>query len=159
MTVSIPSNGSSLFQQHIHLGIEHKVFIVIKIAMVDRFMIGGRGYIDKFFIIVYIASNCVGDNDFGNKVCKYVIIEQFSKIAQRTGNRCSQIIIFGAYIKNHKISSFFCLAKVYIWLQLYIQFSLYNQSQNQSSIKYLLAFEELISVMHSQQGEYDNSLR
>jgi len=104
--VSIPSNGSSLFQtgdvvnalldfflglnplkrvkfisMHIHLGIEHKVFIVIKIAMVDRFMIGGRGYIDKFFIIVYIASNCVGDNDFGNKVCKYVIIEQFSKIA------------------------------------------------------------------------------
>jgi hypothetical protein len=49
--------------------------------MVDRFMIGGRGYIDKFFIIVYIASNCVGDNDFGNKVCKYVIIEQLSKIA------------------------------------------------------------------------------
>jgi len=76
-----PLKRVKFISMHIHLGIEHKVFIVIKIAMVDRFMIGGRGYIDKFFIIVYIASNCVGDNDFGNKVCKYVIIEQFSKIA------------------------------------------------------------------------------
>ena len=49
--------------------------------MVDRFMIGGRGYIDKFFIIVYIASNCVWDNDFVDRACNYVIIEQFSEIA------------------------------------------------------------------------------
>jgi|GEM_PF-3024617 len=50
-------------------------------AMANRFMIGGMGYRCIFCIIVYIASNCVWDNDFVDRACNYVIIEQFSEIA------------------------------------------------------------------------------